>query len=69
MECFDGRLFVASTHVIYELKDGAPMPFDFGRGDYPRTYHLSATDGIMGSIGAKDIFEYDGKAWTRILAL
>jgi hypothetical protein len=70
MEWFDGRLFVSSTHFIYELKDGTLARIDFGRGDYPRTcYHLSAADGIMWSIGAKDIFEFDGTTWTRILAL
>lgn len=70
MEWFDGRLFISSTHFIYELKDGTLVPADFGNGDYPRTcYHLSAADGIMWSVGAKDVFEFDGKAWARILAL
>jgi hypothetical protein len=69
LEWFDGRLFVATTHFVYELKDDALIPIDFG-ADFPGTcYHLSAAAGIMWSIGSKDIFEYNGKAWNRILAL
>jgi len=38
-----------------------------GEGDPATTaYHLSAADGILMSVGAKDVIVFDGKVWTRI---
>ena len=38
--------------------------------DVPLTcYHLSAADGIMWSIGAKDVMQFDGSTWTRCLRI
>ena len=69
LESYGGRIFVSSTRFVYELRNGSLVPVDFGT-DVPATcYHLSAADGIMWSIGAKDVREFDGQAWQRILAL
>lgn len=69
MEVFDGELYVSSTHFVYRLEDGKLEPVDFG-DDVPRTcYHLSAADGIMWSIGPKDVMEFDGSNWKRILRI
>jgi len=69
MEVFDGQLYVSSTNFVYRLEDGKLNPVDFG-DDIPRTcYHLSAADGIMWSIGAKDVMEFDGSNWKRVLQI
>ncbi|WP_367867655.1 hypothetical protein [Pedobacter sp. WC2423] len=69
MEVFDGQLYVSSTSFVYRLEDGKLNPVDFG-DDIPRTcYHLSAADGIMWSIGPKDVMEFDGSDWKRILRI
>ena len=69
MEVFDGQLYVSSTNFVYRLEDGKLVPVDFG-DDVPRTcYHLSAADGIMWSIGSKDIMEFDGSNWKRCLRI
>jgi hypothetical protein len=69
MEYFDGRLYVSSTHIVYVLEDGKLKPVDFG-DDAPRTcYHLSAADGIMWSIGPKDVMEFNGSTWKRCLQI
>ncbi|KFE96920.1 beta propeller repeat protein [Chryseobacterium luteum] len=69
MEVFDGQLYVSSTSFVYRLEDGKLLPVDFG-DDIPRTcYHLSAADGIMWSIGAKDVMEFDGSDWKRVLRI
>lgn len=69
MEYFDGQLYVSSTHFVYRLEDGKLIPIDFG-DDAPRTcYHLSAADGIMWSIGPKDVMEFDGANWKRCLQI
>ncbi|OEZ88671.1 hypothetical protein JAB6_07120 [Janthinobacterium sp. HH104] len=69
MEVFNGQLYVSSTHCVYRLEDGKLRPVDFG-DDVPLTcYHLSAADGIMWSIGAKDVMQFDGSTWTRCLRI
>ncbi|WP_228378024.1 beta propeller repeat protein [Chryseobacterium luteum] len=69
MEVFDGHLYVSSISFVYRLEDGKLNPVDFG-DDIPRTcYHLSAADGIMWSIGSKDIMEFDGSDWKRVLRI
>jgi len=69
MEHFAGQLYVSSTHFVYRLEDDTLKPVDFG-DDAPRTcYHLSAADGIMWSIGPKDVMEFDGSSWKRCLQI
>lgn len=69
MEYFDGQLYVSSTHFVYRLEEDKLSPVDFG-DDAPRTcYHLSAADGIMWSIGPKDVMEFDGTNWKRCLQI
>jgi hypothetical protein len=64
---FADRLFIATTSGLFYLNEkGKIKPVDFGADVPNTTYHLSARDGIMWSIGAKDIMQYDGKTWTRI---
>jgi hypothetical protein len=69
MEWYAGKLFVSSTHYVYELDGGALSLTDFGDEAPDTCYHLSAADGIMWSIGAKDVMEFDGTDWSRVLAL
>ena len=69
MEYFQGQLYVSSTHFVYRLEGDTLKPVDFG-DDAPGTcYHLSAADGIMWSIGPKDVMEFDGSNWTRCLQI
>jgi hypothetical protein len=69
LEIFNGDVYVSSTHFVYRLEDGKLIPVDFG-DDVPQTcYHLSAADGIMWSIGPKDVMEFDGSSWKRILRI
>ncbi|MCL6702021.1 hypothetical protein [Pseudomonas sp. T1.Ur] len=69
MEYFQGQLYVSSTHFVYRLEGDTLKPVDFG-DDAPGTcYHLSAADGIMWSIGPKDVMEFDGSNWKRCLQI
>lgn len=69
MEFFNDHLYVSSTRFVYRLENGRLQSVDFG-DDIPGTcYHLSAADGIMWSIGAKDLMEFDGNAWRRVLRI
>jgi hypothetical protein len=59
-------LYASSTRQVFTLSKKGLSPVRFG-DDIPRTaYHLSVGDGLLWSIGAKDVLAYDGKKWTRI---
>ncbi len=68
LEWFNNRLYVSSLHFVYELEGNALTTVDMGDEPPPSTcYHLSAADGIMWSIGAKDVMEFDGRIWSRVV--
>lgn len=70
MEWFNGRLYLATTHLLYELDGDELRLIDFGDVAPPATcYHLSAADGIMWSTGAKDVMKYDGKEWSVVISI
>jgi hypothetical protein len=63
---FDGRLYVSSMYRLFTFENGALAVVDTG-AERAKTYHrLSAEDGVLWSIGAKDVLAFDGKTWTRI---
>jgi hypothetical protein len=66
LQWFNGRLYLSTTRMLYILEDDRLKIVDTG-DEIPATcYHLDAADGIMWSIGAKDILQFDGQTWTRI---
>ncbi|SFA63452.1 WD40/YVTN/BNR-like repeat-containing protein [Metapseudomonas otitidis] len=67
MEVFNGEVYVSSTRFVYRLVDGKLKAVDFGDDVPSSCYHLSAADGIMWSIGPKDVMELNGSTWKRIL--
>lgn len=67
LEWYDGSLYVSSMKNIFKLVDNQLHKVELGK-DVPSTcHHLNARDGIMWSIGAKDVMSFDGKKWTRIV--
>lgn len=69
MEVFNGEVYVSSTRFVYRLVDGKLKAVDFGDDVPSSCYHLSAADGIMWSIGPKDVMEFNGSTWKRILQI
>jgi hypothetical protein len=49
---------------LFRLEGDALVPAPFEEA--ATTYHLSADDGQLWSIGHKDIFAHDGTVWQRI---
>jgi hypothetical protein len=63
---FNGRLYLATMYNVYTLDSNGVRALDMGT-DQPQTCHrLSAEDGVLWSIGAKDVMAFDGTAWSRI---
>jgi hypothetical protein len=64
---YDGRLFLASTKQVFTLEKGDELQRVRMGEDTPLTaYHLSTADGILWSVGAKDVMAFDGTSWSRI---
>lgn len=63
---FKGALYVSSSTAIYKLQNGHLQTVDFGDDEPDNCFHLSAADGVLWSIAAKDVFAFDGSLWQRI---
>lgn len=63
---FGGQLYVSTLSGLYRLVDDLLEPVDFGADPPKTTYRLSAANGVLWSIGAKDLMAFDGVRWSRI---
>lgn len=65
---YEGVLYAASMRQVFRLTaDDKLEPVVMGDDPPASTaYHLSAADGVLMSVGAKDVMLFDGKAWARI---
>jgi hypothetical protein len=63
---FEGRLYLSTMYRLFKLEGNTLAAVDTG-SEHPKTcYRLSAADGVLWSIGGKDVLAFDGKTWTRI---
>jgi hypothetical protein len=63
---FNERLYCSTLYGVYTLESNGVREVDMG-ADQPKTCHrLSAEDGVLWSIGAKDVMAFDGTSWSRI---
>ena len=66
----NNKLFISSLNNIYELNGSVFGMVNTGDGKRPKTtYHLSAADGILWSIGKKDLFQFDGATWRELISI
>ena len=63
---FDGDLYASTMRGVYKLQDDKLKEVKFGKDEPETFYHLSAADGVLWSIGPKDVMSFDGKKWSRI---
>lgn len=63
---FNSKLYISTMDSIYTLEEDELEIVDMGKDQAKTCYHLSAADGVLWSIGAKDVMSYNGKKWTRI---
>lgn len=69
IERFDGKIFLASNlglHVYDPAKRKIERYVTDLQPDLKDTHVLEAKDGILWSIGFKDLAYFDGKTWTRV---
>lgn len=66
---YQDRLYISTLYNLYVLnQDNTVTQVDFGRNTVKikTFYHLDAADGVLWSIGRKDVMAFDGATWTRI---
>lgn len=63
---FHGEVLVASLYAIYRFNGNALELLSFGNESPCTCYRLSAADGLLWSIGAKDILAFEENKWSRI---
>lgn len=63
---YQNRLYLSTLRELFTLSAGEIVPVDFGEDVPGSCYHLSASDGVLWSFGAKDMMAFDGQTWTRI---
>lgn len=65
-----GRVFLSSYNGLFELSVSQevirPVALDLNRE--PKTFgRIDATEDVLWSVGAKDVLEFNGKNWTRLI--
>lgn len=59
-------LYVSTTHTVFRLDGDRLTRVDFGTDPPSSCSALSSADGVLWSIGPKDVMAFDGQSWTRI---
>ncbi len=63
---YNNHLYLSTMREVFMLDGNELNPIDFGKDKPSSCFALSSADGVLWSIGAKDIMAYDGQEWTRI---
>jgi hypothetical protein len=63
---YKDELYFSTIRWVYRLNGDEAVPVDFGSESPTTCFHLSARDGVLWSIGAKDVLAFDGNTWSRI---
>lgn len=63
---YKDKLYFSTMTNLYCLSENGPEAVQFS-DDKPNTfYHLSQAEGVLWSIGASDVFSFNGDNWSRI---
>lgn len=66
IHAFGDCVFVASFGGLFRILNNIVEPVEFG-GDAPSTCHrLTSAEGVLWSVGAEDVFSFDGATWQRV---
>ena len=65
IHAFQGVVYACSFNGLFQIKKDVLSAVKFGK-DAPGTFHrLTSADGVLWSVGAQDVFAFDGKKWKR----
>jgi len=63
---YDNHLYFSTMSGVYMLEGDEVRVVGLGDLGAETFFHLSAADGVLWSIGAKDVLAFDGESWVRI---
>jgi hypothetical protein len=63
---YAGRLYLATMQFLYTLENDELKRVHFGADSPTTCFHLSSADGVLWSIGAKDLMSFNGTKWSRL---
>jgi hypothetical protein len=64
---FRGQTYLSNYDGVFALEDGSLTQVDMGLPDAVSTAYLDAKDGVMWSVGHRDLaFTEDGESWTVV---
>lgn len=63
---FDGKVYAASMRSLLELRDGSLVPCMPAMDVAATFFGLRAADGVLWSVGQKDVIRFDGTDWAPI---
>jgi hypothetical protein len=67
IEEFNNRIYIAGNNILAYIDGENIKPVETGLNKKFTTHKLHAKDGLLWSIGEKDILTYDGKSWEELL--
>jgi hypothetical protein len=66
IHAFGDSVFVASFTGLCEIKNDVIELVDFGENEPATCHRLTSADGVLWSVGAEDVFSFDGITWQRV---
>ena len=67
VEKFGGRMYLASSTGLAYIEGSSIRPVDVGLDRNITAHRLHASDGLLWSIGVKDILVFDGNTWQEVV--
>jgi hypothetical protein len=65
LEYFEGKFYLADNNSVYTFDGSQLLPLDSDPLKGVSTGRLHAADGVLWSVGEKDIVVFDGNTWRR----
>ena len=67
LDWFGNQLFISTMSGLFRLAKNRLEPVEFGKDAPKTTYQLSAAEGVLWSVGRKDVMSFDGTKWSRVV--
>ncbi|NOQ63955.1 MAG: hypothetical protein GQ582_05535 [Methyloprofundus sp.] len=64
---FKGKAYISSLSRLYEYDGTTFQIVDTGEEQPDSCFKLSSAEGVMWSLGIKDLFKFDGETWEKII--
>ncbi len=65
---FNGRIFLSTNAFLYELQGTRLTQVAYAGIEMPKTCHkLGVSENCLWSVGAKDLLQFDGQNWQKLL--